>query len=239
MFHTRFAVVALTLVLSSCAFGGGNGPSTDQFKSALNDELQSLRPDGFTERTVLFDKVVPAGSNGPKHSFIVTATIHDYGPGYPSNGYYGQTCVRKMDAWTFDMVPRGDGAWIVQGRMTVTDGECVNNTQEGQAAIALASLPGQTAAKVAPPVSTGAGSIVLGEYACYGTGGRLMAGMGFELDDDGSYVDLDGERGGDWEHDEASATIQFSGGFLDGQTGSDVSATGFTISNTVSCEPFN
>lgn len=238
MIYAHLPAVAVTLLISSCAFGGGNGPNTEQFKSALNQQLQSLRPDGFTERTVLFENVVSAGSNGPKHRFVVTATIHDYGPGYPSNGYFGQTCVGKMDGWEFDMLPGAGGAWIVQGRMTVTDGTCVNNSQEGRAEIALASLPGQPARPVAMPASTDSGTMVLGEYACYGTGGRMMTGMGFVLDDDGTYVDLDGERGGDWEYDEGNASIQFADGFLDGQTGTGVTASGFQISSTVSCEPY-
>lgn len=226
------------MMLSACSFSSNDGPTVDQFKSALNTELQALRPEGYTERTVLFEDVRAAGSNGSRYAFLVTANIHDYGPGYPPNGYYGQTCVGRMQAWPFEMVPNGAGGWWVQGAMTVTDNQCQDNPAEGQAAVAVTSLPGQRAQAVMMPKAPAGGSLPLGEYACYGTGGRLMTGMGFVLDADGSYADLDGERGGDWEHDAGSAVISFSGGFLDGQRGTGTSATGFTMTSTVSCEPY-
>ena len=60
----------------------------------------------------------------------------------------------------------------------------------------------------------------------------------FVLDADGSYADLDGARGGSWSHDTTAATISFSGGYLDGQQGKGVSAEGFALTDTVSCEPY-
>ncbi len=234
----RLCLSAGILLLAACASQGGDGPTPEQFKAALDAQLQALRPDGYTERTVLFENVRVGASNGPRHSFAVTATVHDYGPGYPPNGYFGSTCVGKMDNWVFEMVPNAMGDWIVQGRMTVTDNECKDNPAEGQSAIPLTSLQGQRAEAVAMPAPAKGGALAIGEYACYGTGGRLMAGMGFVLSSDGTYADLDDDRGGRWQHDEGTASIRFSGGFLDGQNGSGVSAEGFAISNTVSCEPY-
>ncbi|MBK8284985.1 MAG: hypothetical protein IPK97_08855 [Ahniella sp.] len=234
----RLCLTAGALLLAACSSQGGEGPTPEQFKAALDAQLQALRPGGMTERTVLFENVRVGKSNGPRHSFSVTATVHDYGPGYPSNGYYGQTCVGRMDNWIFEMVPNAMGDWVVQGRMTVTDNECRNNPAEGQAAVPVTSLAGQRAAAVAMPPPPEGGSLALGEYACYGTGSQLMAGMGFVLSSDGSYADLDDDRGGNWQYDEGSASIRFSGGFLDGQRGSGVSAEGFAITDTVSCEPY-
>lgn len=236
MFRTCLAAGALLLVVA-CSSRGSDAPTVAQFESALDATLQSLKPDGFTERTVLFEDVRAGDSNGPRHSFVATATIHDYGPGYPANGYYGQTCVRRIDGWTFDMLPDASGKWIVQGRMTA-DAQCRDNPAEGQAAVAVASLAGTRAQPVAPPAAPTGGSLVLGEYACYGTGGRPMTGMGFVLDAGGSYADLDGARGGSWSHDATAATISFSGGYLDGQQGKGVSAEGFALTDTVSCEPY-
>ena len=238
MKFNRLCLTSCALLLAACTTQGDEGPSPEQFKAALDAQLQALRPDGYTERTVLFENVRVGTSNGPRHSFAVTATIHDYGPGYPPNGYYGQTCVGRMDNWIFEMLPNAVGDWTVQGRMTVTDNECRNNPAEGQAAIPLTSLSGQRAAAVAMPAAPTGGALALGEYACYGTGSQLMAGMGFVLSPDGTYADLDNDRGGSWQLDEGSASIRFSGGFLDGQRGTGVSAEGFAMTNTVSCEPY-
>jgi hypothetical protein len=234
----RIGLTASALLCAACSSEGNNSPTTEQFQAALDAQLQALRPEGYTERTVLFESVRAGASNGPRHAFVVTATIHDYGPGYPPNGYYGQTCVGRMDNWTFEMLPNAAGDWVVQGRMTVSDAPCQENPAEGQAAVALSSLSGQRASRVAPPPAPTGGSLALGQYACYGTGGRLMAGMGFVLAANGTYADLDGDRGGRWQYDDGAASIAFSGGFLDGQRGTGASAEGFAISNTVSCEPY-
>lgn len=234
----RSCLAAAVLLTAACSSNGSEGPSVEQFKAALDAQLQKLRPEGFTERTVLFEAVRAGASKPPRHTFVVTATIHDYGPGYPANGYYGQTCVGRMDGWEFDMLPNAAGEWIVQGRMTVSDAKCQDNPAEGQAAVAVASLGGERATAVAPPAAPAEGSLTLGEYACYGVGSRMMAGMGFVLSDDGTYADVDGERDGRWQHDAATATIAFRGGFLDGQQGTGVSAEGFALGNTVSCEPY-
>ena len=82
------------------------------------------------------------------------------------------------------------------------------------------------------------GDLVLGEYACYGTGGRLMAGLGFHLHADGRYVDLDGARAGRYTYDRAGSAVAFRGGLLDGQTGRNVGPSGFDLSSTVHCEPW-
>lgn len=80
--------------------------------------------------------------------------------------------------------------------------------------------------------------LYIGEYACYGTGGRLMAGMGFILLPGGRYYDVDKQRGGRYVYSPGNKTIRFVGGFLSGQVGKDVKSTGFQISNTVFAEPW-
>ena len=39
-------------------------------------------------------------------------------------------------------------------------------------------------------------------------------------------------------YDAGGSTIKFRGGFLDGQVGKNVRTTGFSLSSTVSCEPW-
>lgn len=222
-------------------------PTAADARQTLNAQLQKLKPGGVTQRTVLFETVTPGTPNGGYYPFIVTATIHDYGPGYPANRFYGETCVGKMDKWKFDLRDNGASGWVAQGRMTVSDSRCTKNPSEGVSAVAVGSLPGKPAEQGAtstPSAVVGkqqaaAGNLYLGEYACYGAGGRLMAGMGFRLLAGGKYSDLDGSRGsGSYRHDAGSSTLSFSGGFLDGQKGSNVRITGFQISSTVNCEPW-
>ena len=87
------AVVAFGIMLRA----GTPAPSVDTLKQVLNKRLQSLRPDGMTERNVLFQEV-RAGSPAPgSYPFQVTAVIRDYGPGYPANRYYGETCVSRLE----------------------------------------------------------------------------------------------------------------------------------------------
>ena len=216
---------------------GDGQPSVEQFEQTLNTQLQKLRPDGFTERTVLFQDVQAGNSNGGFYPFQVTAVIHDYGPGYPANRFYGSTCVGKMDAWKFDMLKDDFGKWIVQGAMTVSDRVCKDNPSEGVSSQPLTELSGKrsTAGTAdSGPSSTKeakGGTLYVGEYACYGTAGRLMAGMGFRLQADSSYTDIDGGRTGTYDYDTNESTISFHGGFLDGQKGTHVRMKGFTLSS--------
>ena len=242
MFHTRFIGMLLLVV---AVRSSAQAPSTDDLKRALDKQLQALKPQGYETRTVLFGDVRAGSPNGGYFPFQVTATIHDYGLGYPKNHFYGATCVGKMDKWKFDMRKDEFGGWLVQGRMTVSDAVCKNNPAEGVSSQPLDALSGARApaagAAKAPAAAarTDAGDkLYLGQYACYGTGGRLMAGMGFVLKANGAYEDLDRARKGSYVHNTAASTLFFKGGFLDGQTGRNVRMTGFDLSATVNCEPW-
>lgn len=221
-------------------------PSTEIFKEALVKRLQSLRPDGFERRTVKLVQVVPGKTNSGTTSYKVTAYIHDYDEGYPPNKYYGQTCVGKMDNWPFTMHKDASGEWIVQGKFTVTDSDCQTNTAEGSESLPLADVPGTTyepgknnqAKKNSPKTEENQDLLYIGEYAAYGTGGRLMAGMGIILTKDNRYYDLDKKRGGTYNYDKKTATISFQGGFLSGQKGRNVNTNGFDLSETVHYEPY-
>jgi len=64
-----------------------------------------------------------------------------------------------------------------------------------------------------------AASLQPGEYACAGSSGILI-GLGFKLNADGSYTDLDGKNAG--RVVESGSNISFVGGHLAGQTGRNV-----------------
>lgn len=225
--------------------------TVEQFKQQFYTQMQKLKPEGFTRRNVSFVQVVKGSSNGGYYPFKITAYVHDYAPGYPKNNYYGQTCLSKFDGLKFDMLKDDFGGWIVQGRFTASldDTKCVNNPSQDAEAIPLSSVPGTVyisaltdrtlpPAPQQKPAANKNGDLYIGEYACYGTGNRLMAGMGFTLKPGGTYVDLDNKRGGTYTYNLQNATISFNGGFLAGQVGKNVKQTGFQISNTVFAEPF-
>ena len=72
-----------------------------------------------------------------------------------------------------------------------------------------------------------------GEYACAGSGGTILIGLGFKLKGDGTYTDLDGKTSGRAVFEGSS--VRFVGGHLDGQTGRNVrGGTNFEI-NMISC----
>ncbi len=97
------ALALAVLVHLSPAMAAEEPPTADDFKRTLEARLQKLRPAGTTERTVLFQEVRPGTANGGVFPFEATLLIHDYGPGYPPNKFYGETCVGRMDTWRFEM----------------------------------------------------------------------------------------------------------------------------------------
>jgi hypothetical protein len=72
-----------------------------------------------------------------------------------------------------------------------------------------------------------------GEYACAGSGGTILIGLGFKLKGDGSYTDLDGKTSGRATFSGSSVT--FTGGHLNGYVGTNVrGGTNFEI-HSISC----
>src|SRR5258708_8227241 len=141
---------ALVSAMVLCA----QAPTVDTLKQLLNQRLQKLRPDGSTERNVLFQDVRAGNASGGDYPFQVTALIRDYGAGYPANRYYGETCVGQMDKRVFRVSRDDFGQWQVEGAMTVTssDGrQWKPNPSARVSSIPLASLQGTAAPSGAPP----------------------------------------------------------------------------------------
>ena len=77
-----------------------------------------------------------------------------------------------------------------------------------------------------------AASLRPGEYACAGSGGTILIGLGL-LNADGSYTDLDGKTSGRAEF--SGTSVRFVGGHLDGYVGTNVRGdTNFEI-HSISC----
>lgn len=65
-----------------------------------------------------------------------------------------------------------------------------------------------------------------GEYACAGSSGILI-GLGFILNADGSYTDLDRKTSGRVSYQ--GSNVRFTGGHLDGYVGTGVTGSAFQI----------
>ncbi|MBL6940414.1 MAG: hypothetical protein ISS15_19150 [Alphaproteobacteria bacterium] len=81
------------------------------------------------------------------------------------------------------------------------------------------------------------GGLRTGEYACYGSGGELLVGLGFKVLDASHYNDLDGKSPGTYQVN--GDKVVFHGGNLDGEIGVDLKGGHFNLaSHGISCEPF-
>lgn len=91
-------------------------------------------------------------------------------------------------------------------------------------------------APAAPARQADPAGLKVGEYACYGSGGRAMAGLAFKVLSGNRYGDLDGAEQGTFAI--SDTTVRFSGGHLDGQVGRDLRGHSFTIGAQAECEPY-
>ncbi len=244
------SVLCLGLFLLLNSRSNAQSGNVEQFKKAFYKRMMELLPEGFEKRTLKFISVTQGASNGGFQNFKVTAYIHDYDEGYAPNKYWGQTCLSKVDALPYTMHKDAFGEWEVQGRFTMTGAneKCENNPSQGVSFFPIDGVPGavyspaattttKTETKI-PAAKTANGQLYVGEYACYGYGNRIMAGMGFTLLAGGKYYDGDRQRGGTYVYNAAAGTISFIGGFLSGQKGTGVTLAGFQISSTVFAEPW-
>lgn len=102
----------------------------------------------------------------------------------------------------------------------------------GGMSLLMASAAGSVAAQVggAKP-----GGLKAGEYACFGSGGRILIGLGFKVQVGGRYTDLDGKSPGTYSV--GGDQVTFRGGHLDGQIGRDLKDNKFRVGTMASCEP--
>jgi hypothetical protein len=204
-------------------------PTADTLKQVLTAKLKKLTPGGTTERTVLYQEVRAGAGTPGSYPFQVTALVHDYGPGYPKNHYYGQTCVGHFDKVTFTLSRNEFGDWDVQGAMTppMSTQQCKPNTAEGVSSIPLSTLtgaqapagnplsaPAPAASASAASQSASAGAVKTGSYECWANGQARML-LNFTIRGAGQYTGSDG-KAGTFSIDPNTGRIKFKGGALDG-----------------------
>jgi hypothetical protein len=169
----RIASLAIALsVFGGAAMAGHDQPTIEEVAQALDKAWMALKSDGVSKRSALFESIEAGQPNGETYPFRVTAIIRDYGPGYPPNKYFGQTCVRKIPDEPYRVSRDAFGNWQAQGRMTVFNSgdRCENNSSEGATSIPLESLPGQPtpATQAAAPrtLQPKEWSVVTGLWTC-------------------------------------------------------------------------
>jgi hypothetical protein len=82
-------------------------------------------------------------------------------------------------------------------------------------------------------VPASAAGLKAGEYACAGSGGTILIGLGFKLNANGTYTDLDGKSPGKVVYE--GSNVRFVGGHLNGQVGHNVRGDGNFEINMISC----
>ena len=92
-----------------------------------------------------------------------------------------------------------------------------------------------TVAALIAPAAAAAQDLKLAEYACYGSGGRILIGMGFKVLSGRRYTDLDNGSPGRFTIDPESV-LRFMDGHLDGLIGR-VSANGVATVGPTTCQP--
>jgi hypothetical protein len=195
-----FPSVLLLVALLSCGYDAfAQAPTVETFKQVMTKSLQKLMISGFTQRDVRFVSVQAGNPKNGSYAFRATIVVRDYGPGYPPNHYYGTTCVGKLVDEDYHMLPDDFGGWMVQGKMTppLQTQTCKRNPAEGVSSIPAEGLDGTPsgAGAPAPPAVTGkrtgtqtggagnagGASLTTGVWACYGSGGHALMGLGFKV----------------------------------------------------------
>lgn len=226
------AILALISCIGATSAQSTKAPDVGEFERALEHRLQQLKPDGMTQRDVRFVTVLAGKpSGGRTFPFRATLVIRDYGPGFPKNRYYGQTCVGHINEANYTIEADAYGGWDPQGQMTpdLSQKQCKDNPSDGASSMPVESLPGTpapTAGAAAatpsedrsgkltptPPAASGA-AMPAGVYECWANG-EARGLMNFTVSGAGAYSGTDGKPGRFTV--DAAGHVTFTGGAMDG-----------------------
>ena len=88
-----------------------------------------------------------------------------------------------------------------------------------------------------PTAAQAVAGLKLGEYACYGSGGQILAGFGFKALPGDRYTDLEDANPGTYVV--TGEIVTFNGGSLEGTVGRELNNGNFRIGSQANCEPWN
>jgi hypothetical protein len=138
--------------------------------------------------------------------------------------------IMRVKCTEYPQLSRAAGVYIVRN-----DPGSIRLAGSGRRAGAAAVPASAKVSRPAARAAAGAG-LKVGEYACYGSGGRIMIGLGFKVLAGGRYTDLDGGNAGRFSI--AAGTVRFQGGHLGGQVGRLEPNGSFGIGQRARCEPW-
>jgi hypothetical protein len=160
----------------------------------------------------------------------------------------------RVECEAYPKLSRAAGRYIVHDRSTSgirRVGATASDSKASDKGAPSSSNTGSSNAAGAATQNSG-GSLKVGEYACYGTGGgsvkvdgggfytggrsQILAGLGFKVLPGGRYTDLDGNEAGTYTI--SGGNVTFTGGHLGGQKGRNLKGNTFTIAEKAVCEPY-
>ncbi len=206
----------MAVLLGLACLAQAAAPNVETAKQVLTKRWMDLRPDWAAERNVLFEDVRALGHTTSSWTFEVTATVRDYGRGYPPNRYYGQTCVGRFDNIQFSIWTDGV-QWKADGMFTAPSTKCHENPAANVSSIPVQTLRGTPtggAPVVAPPAPERSGGVVEGQYECW-SNGQARGLLNFTIVAGGRYLDSSGKPGS-FAFSPANSRITFRGGVWGG-----------------------
>jgi hypothetical protein len=146
---------------------------------------------------------------------------------------WSENSAMRVDCPAYPALSRSAGRYIVHDLTPAG----IRKAAEG-APVAAAQAPRAAPARASSTPANGGGGLKVGEYACYGAGGRPMAGLGFKVLAGGRYTDLDGGNAGTYSV--AGGNITFAGGHMASVSGRDFNAANgtFRVGAQALCEPW-
>ena len=135
--------------------------------------------------------------------------------------------IMRVRCEAYPALSRGEGVYTVD-----RDNPAAVRHATGQTGTVV-TAPAAPSTREQDPTPAG---LKLGEYACYGSGGRILAGLGFIVLAGNRYTDPDGGNAGSFAI--TGTTVAFRGGHLDGETGRDLRGHSFTMGDQAECEPY-
>jgi hypothetical protein len=164
--------------------------------------------------------------------------------------------VMRVECEAYPKLSRAAGRYIVHDRSTSgirRVGATASDSKASDKSAPSSSNSGSNSSNAASTATQDSGgSLKVGEYACYGTGGgsvkvdgggfytggrsQILHNLGFKVLPGGRYTNLDGDEAGTYTI--SGGNVTFKGGHLGGQKGRDLKGNTFTIAEKAVCEPF-